>query len=311
MRVTSNMSSSTLIAQLNKLTQQQTRLQSQASTGQRIFTPDDDPAATRRVITLQAQSKAQTQYLANVNTLKDRASTMQASLKTLKTVSDRASEIATMAGGINSSADLKTYATEVDTMIETAVKQANTQFGGDYVFGGTNTAQPPFTITRDADGWITGVAYQGNSTVPEVEIGANDTASVQVPGENETGAGIRGLVKDSRTGSDFFQHLINLQTDLRNGDTSSIANKDTPDLAKDEDNIIYHISATGTLQSRLDAAQSQLKSLGASIDGSISRQADSDLTTTLVNITKTQTAYQAALQSGAALFNKSLMDYLQ
>lgn len=311
MRVTSNMSSSTLIVQLNKLTQQQTRLQSQASTGQRIFTPDDDPAATRRVITLQAQSKTQAQYLANVNTLKDRANTMQSSLKTLKTVSDRASEIATMAGGINSNADLKTYATEVNTMIETAVKQANTQFGGDYVFGGTNTAQAPFTIARDADGWITGVTYQGNSTVPEVEIGTNDTASVQVPGENDTGAGTRGLVKDSRTGADFFQHLINLQSDLRNGDTSSITNKDTPDLAKDEDNIIYHISATGTLQSRLDAAQSQLKSLNTSIDDSISKQADSDLTTTLVNLTKTQTAYQAALQSGAALFNKSLMDYLQ
>jgi flagellar hook-associated protein 3 FlgL len=55
MRVTTNSNDSQMLAQIQKLTSLQTRLQTQVSTGQRIFQPEDDPAAMGRVLALETE----------------------------------------------------------------------------------------------------------------------------------------------------------------------------------------------------------------------------------------------------------------
>ena len=50
MRVSNNMLTGTMITQLNRLGSRQVELQNQASTGQKLLSPEDDPAATRRVL---------------------------------------------------------------------------------------------------------------------------------------------------------------------------------------------------------------------------------------------------------------------
>ena len=43
----------------------------------------------------------------------------------------------------------------------------------------------------------------------------------------------------------------------------------------------------------------------------VSKEADADLTETIVRLTQTQTAYQAALQSAGRILGSSLLDYLR
>lgn len=311
MRVTSNTFPSTLVNQLGKLTARQNRLQTEAATGQKVQFPEDDPTAMRRVLDLQSESKSVQQYQANIDRLQEQTVTTYTAIKSMKQLSDRAGEIATLADGTKSPEQLRTYAAEVNQLLQQAVQLANSKNRGDYLFAGTNSDHAPFTATQDTDGNVTAVAYSGNTSVAEGEIAEGVTFSAQTLGANTSGAGPRGLVTDSRSGADFFNHLISLQQHLSSGDTTAIANSDRANLAKDEDNFIFHFGTNGALQSRLEAARSVAGGRSASLEQLVSNEADADLATTLVKLGETQNAYKAALQTGSTILNQSLLDFIR
>ncbi len=311
MRVTANTFSNSLIDQLNTLTSRQTRLQTQASTGQRVTAADDDPAAMQRVLDLQAEATGLAQFEKNISFLQEKSGASFEIMRGLKKISDRMGEIATLADGTKSPQELKIYAAEVTQLIQQSVELVNGKHRGDYLFGGTRTDQPPFVAAFDASGNATGVAYLGNTDAPEVEVSGGTLLSVQLPGANTTGAGTRGLLADSRTGADFFAHMIALQDHLLAGDTASITATDLPALRADEENLIYQMGTNGAVQMRLEASANQASSRSLSVDGLVSQETDADLAETLVHLSQTQTAYQAALQSGAQIMGRSLLDYLR
>jgi flagellar hook-associated protein 3 FlgL len=310
MRVSSNSFANNFLIQVNDLQERQLRLQNQAATGQKLTLPEDDPAAMKRVLDLQTDSRATGQYQANISRLQGIAIANYNVIDGLKTISNRAGEIATLADGTKSPAELSAYATEVNELIKQAVQQVNTKYQGNYLLSGTLTNTPPFVATTDASGQVTGVTYQGNAETAQTEIARNVTVSAQTLGANTTGSGPRGLITDSGSGADFLNHLISLRDNLVAGNTAAIASTDRTQLATDEDNIIYHITANGTLQSRLDATSSIAAQHALAIDSQISQDTNADLAQTLSQFTQAQTAYRAALQSGSAAFSFSLLDFL-
>jgi flagellar hook-associated protein 3 FlgL len=310
MRVSSNLFSNNFLTQLNQLQSRQLQLQNQAATGQKITLPEDDPAAMQHVLDLQADARATTQYQSNISQLTSTATAGYNVINGLKTISDRAGEISTLADGTKSPQDLAAYATEVNQLIDQAVSLANTKYQGNYLLSGTATNTQPFVTTTDANGQVTAVTYQGNAGASQVEIAPNVTVSAQVPGANTSGSGARGLITDSRSGADFINHLISLRDNLQAANTAAIKSTDVPQLAKDEDNILYHITANGAMQSRLQATGTLLDQHSQSVDSQISQATNADLAQTLTQFSMAQTAYQAALQSGAAVLGNSLLDFL-
>jgi flagellar hook-associated protein 3 FlgL len=311
MRVTANTFPNSLVDQLSKLATRQNRLQNQAATGQRIQLPEDDPAGMRRVLDFQARSQTLGQYLRNIGVMQDQANASYGAMQGLRTVSDRAREIATLADGTRSPAELTSYATEISQLIQQAVQTANAQFRGDYLFAGTKSDQPPFVIATDVNGRVTSVTYQGNTTQAANEIAEGVTLSSQTLGENNSGTGPRGLITDSRSGADFFNHLISLQNNLAAGNVAAIAAADRPQLALDEDNVLYHFSTVGAVLERLNTTAGLTTKQTDSLEASVSKEADADLSQTLVRLNQTQTAYQAALQAGAKIIQPTLMDFLR
>ena len=313
MRIAFNTFPNSLTSQLAALSARQNRLQNQVATGKRISQLEDDPAAMRQVLDLQVQGSQIAQYRKNIASLQTQATSSYNAISGLQNISSRAGEIATLADGTRSPAELKAYATEVTQLIQQGVQLMNSTNQGSYIFGGTQTAQPPFVATTDSDGDVTGVTYQGNESVSGAEIAAGATVSVQVPGANTSGSGPGGLITDSRNGADFFNHLIALQNHLLAGDTTAISSVDHPALMKDEDNIISQIANNGLIQSHLSTADSLASAQSQSAEQTISQLSDADLAETLTQLSATQTAYQAALQSGANLLSPSqtLLNYLQ
>jgi flagellar hook-associated protein 3 FlgL len=312
MRIAFNTFPDSVKSQLATLSAQQSRLQNQVATGKRISQLDDDPAAMRQVLDLQTQDSQIAQYRKNIATLQTQATSSYNAMSGLQTISARAGELATLADGTRSPQELSAYATEVTQLIQQGVQLMNSTGQGGYLFGGTQTAQPPFVATTDANGNVTGVTYQGNESVPAAEIAAGAPVAVQVPGANTSGSGPAGLVTDTRSGADFFKHLIALQNHLRAGDTASISSSDIPALAKDEDNITSQIANNGLIQSHLSTADSLASTQSLSVKKTISQDSDADLAQTLTQLSATQTAYMAALQSGAKLLSQSqsLLNYL-
>jgi flagellar hook-associated protein 3 FlgL len=311
MRVTSSTLPDRLAQQLATLLDRQSRLQNQATTGQRLQNAADDPAAAARVFQLQDQAASVSQFRRNISALQDVATASYDAIKSLKTLSDRANEIAVSADGLKSPEQLATYSQEVTQLIQQAVSLANSKVGNNYLFGGTRSNLPPFVLSTDDNGTPTSAAYRGNSTLPETELDTGMTFTAATAGSNDSASGPRGLMADARSGADFLGHLIDLQDKLVTGDTAGIAQTVLPHLQRDEDNFIYHLSSNATKQERLNASASLMTDKAKSVDSQISHQVDADLTETLVRLSEAQDAYKVAIQTGGSTLHMSLMDYLR
>lgn len=314
LRVTSNSFADTYVNQLSSLEAEEQQLEDQAASGLQFTQLSDNPAGMDQVLNLQDQSSQNSQFEQNITALQQTSTASYSAMQGLQSVAQQASEIATLASnGTDSAQQLSTYATQVSQLIQQAVGLMNSQNGGQYLFGGTVASQPPYVMTTNANGTVTSVTYQGNSSVPSIEISPGNAIAVQVPGANTTGSGPTGLITDSRTGADFFNHLISLQNNLLAGNTSAIGSSDVPALAKDEDNIELQVSTNGVIQSQLNDASSLATSQSTSLDQLMSQDDSTDLATTMTQLSQTQNAFQAALESGAMLFqqNNSLLYYLE
>lgn len=311
MRVTANTFPDSLARQLQRLSVQQNRFQQMAATGQKIQRPEDNPTAMRRVLDLQGESQAARQYIRNIDLERETATLSYAAMKGLKTVTDRAAELATRVDSLRSQDELNIFAKEISELMKHAVQLANSKDRGEYLFAGTKTGTPPFLLKTDADGFVTSVVYQGNTDIAPGEIDKGVLLTAQAIGANSSATGPRGLISDGRSGADLFQHLINFQDNLRSGDVDAIQQTDRPALEKDEENLLFHIGTNAAMQSRLETTRSILQKRTFSLEKLVSNEADADLAQTMVRLQQTQTAYQAAVQSGGNILSRSLLDYLR
>ena len=322
MRIATHAYTDAMVNQYNLLSAKQFTLQNQVSTGLRVSSASDDPAAMQNALNLVSTKSAQTQYGKNIATLQDRATQIYNVLQSLQTMSSNVGELTTQAGNAQTSdASLTDYVGQLNGYINDAVKLANTKDAttGNYLFAGTKNDAAPFTAVKDANGNITSVTYNGNGAVNQTEIGSGDSTSVDVPGVNATTSGTPGLFADAASGANFFNNLIKLRDDISanigvtipNKNISSITGADTDALKKDSNNLLYHISNNGVVQSRLDVANTQLTNNIGTLNTSISNQTSADLVQTITQLNQAQNSYQAALQSGAKIMQLSILNYIQ
>ncbi|MDD5349004.1 MAG: flagellar hook-associated protein FlgL [Chthoniobacteraceae bacterium] len=300
MRVTSSAFSEALTLQLQRLGQRQAQLQNQVSTGLRITDLSDDPAAMGRVLNLQAEVKQIQQYARNNAAATSVSSVTYSAVSELKKISDRAGELCALGGGLTSGDSRQAYAAETDQMIEQALQIGNSQYNGNYLFAGTKTDTQPFVSDPpDASGEnITSVSYQGGASALPFDIG--EGASVSPYTDEAT----------NKQFADFINNLVSLRDALTSGDNTALTQVNTR-LQTSEDNLLSTISGIGAVQTRLESNDTQNQARFASLQSLTSQETDVDLAPTVVKLTQTQTAYQAALQSGAQILQTSLLDYLK
>lgn len=302
-----------MISQTNGLAAQLDNLENQVTTGLSVQAPSDNPGAMVTTLNDLASQSAEQQYGSNITTLQSQANSVYSVLKSLQSITSQAQSIAVEAGsGTANQTTLNDYAGQVTALIQQAVQLVNSQDPetGQYLFGGTNSGQQPFTATTDANGNVTGVSYQGNASVNQADIAAGISVSVEVPGVNNSGTGSQGLITDSRTGADLFNHLVALQNDLLSGSTSTITGTDTTNLQNDEDNMTYQVANNGNVQTRLSTAASFATSQSTSLNQGISNASGADVVQAMVQLNQTQNAYEAALEGTSRIMQVSLVDFL-
>ena len=312
MRISNSTFTGGFLNELNSLQNQQNKLQEEASSGLAVSSPEDNPSAMAQALTIQTSAAQTTQYQNNINQLQNQATVAGSAISSLQTLVSQVNDIATQASsGTTTPTQLSSYATQVEDLIQQAVQLANTQDAdGNYLFSGTATSTKPFATTTDASGNVTGVTYQGNTSVAETPITQNMSVTAQVPGENTTGSGAAGLFADSRTGANLFSHMIALQSDLSSGNTSAISSTDVPALQKDDENVINNISANGVMQSALTAAGNLASAQSTNYAEEMSNDTSANLATVMTQLDQTQTAYQAALESGMMVMQTSLVSLM-
>jgi flagellar hook-associated protein 3 FlgL len=298
MRIPDLNNSNSFLGQIQRLSGRQSELQNQVSTGQRITKPSDDPSATGRVLELQSEKQRIQQYARNGDRALSINQTTYSAVTELKKVSDRAGEIGVLGVGVLDGQARQSYATELNQLIEHGLQTVNSSYAGEHLFGGTKTDAAPFTATRNANGEITGVTYAGATESADFHIGENATISpYTAPATNQ------------KLG-EFINNLVAMRDSLRTGDTASIQTSQTG-LQTSEDAILSTVSDIGATETRIEGGRAQNEARFSELEKLTSKETDADLSSTIVKLTQTQTAYQAALQVGAQVMRVSLLDYVR
>ena len=298
MRIPNSLVSDSLISRLQKLTANQSSLQAQVSSGQRITSASDDPSAMAHVLELQADQQHIQQWSRNGDRAHSVSQASYAAVRNLKSISDRAGEISVLGVGVNSPEGYNAYSTETDALIEQALQAANTQYSGGHLFGGTQTDTPPFAATRDTAGKITAVSYTGTASAAQFRIAEGTAISPQTDGAT------------NQKFADFLNNLVSLRDSLTTQSSPAIQAAQTG-LRNSETDIVSTISDIGATQARIESSKAINESRFADLQQQTASETDVDLAQTIVKLTKAQTAYQAALQSGAQMLQHSLLDYLR
>ena len=298
MRIATNSASEAVLAQLTKLSQRQAQLQTQAATGQRIFQPEDDPAAVGRILGLETERRQINQFQANATRALEVSQSSYAGIQEMKKISDRAGELVTLGAGASSPDAFKAYAKEVNQLVEQAVQLGNTKFRNDYLFAGTAvTTQPYDDSNRDASGNLLSVSFAGNATQSTVQLSENSSIAPGTTNATNTGMG------------DFINNLIALRDALNSGSSATVSAVQ-PDLETSENLLVNALSEHGAIELRIEVNQKQQEVRAQNIETLVAKDADADLASTVVRLSQTSTAYEAALSSATKILRMSLLDYI-
>lgn len=368
MRIPNLTISHALVNRLNTLNVQQNQYNDQLSSGQRIVNPSEDPQAANRIMRLRSEKSAVQVYAKNGDRALSVSQATYAALDQLKSLSDRASELATLSNSsLVSASERKSYAIEVNQLIKQAIDAGNTKYQGEFLFNGASTSVQPFaddgtatplslatqpaapvsltagitsgskTVVGSSAGLAVGMSVTGSgipagtsiasitdSTHFELSSNATTTGSINL---SVAADGLSIQLSDSvsispfTTGAGnakiatFITNLIALRNGLNNiagaADAGSAAITSARSaLLTSEDHLIGIIADNSALQTRMESVKVQAEARFMNMQSLISKDADVDVSQTMVNLTRVRTAYQAALQSGAQVMKLSLLDYL-
>lgn len=298
MRITHHSQSETIVRQIQLLAGRQSLLQAQVATGQRIFQPEDDPSAVGRVLDLTSEQRTIEQYLRNADRALAVSQASYAGLQMLKRLSDRATEIATLGAGATSPAAAAAYAAEVDQLLEQGLQLGNSKLGNEYLFAGTANNAPAYSAVRDGTGKITATAYDGNADRALIPLSPH--SSIAAVTTEETNLAVR----------DFLSGLVALRDALRAGDSSAVIGVQSQ-LLEAEDQVVSALAEHGAVQMRIEANRNEQQERTTNLEKLVSAETDVDLPSAIMRLNQVQTAYEAALQSGASIMRLSLLDYIR
>lgn len=166
----------------------------QISSNSRIQTAGDDPVGAARLLLLQQQSALLGQYDSNMTTVNNALLQEESVLSTVNDALQRASELAIQAGnGGLSDADRTSISSEIKEIEANVFGLLNSRdANGDYMFGGSKNATPPYV--RNSDGTY---SYQGDQT--QLSLQVSDTLHLAT---NDTGYSVfEQATNNSRTQS--------------------------------------------------------------------------------------------------------------
>jgi len=159
------------------------KLQEQISSGVKLTKPSDDPAAASRVLELEQEVSVNLQYQANINLAEQRLGQQDAVMETYARLLNRVRELAIQ--GNNGPLDpvsRNAIAVELDERLGELYSLANTtDANGDYLFGGYQNGNPPFTPATT--GSIDHVSFNGDGGSRSIQISKVRQMEIDVPGK--------------------------------------------------------------------------------------------------------------------------------
>jgi len=287
-----------LLAALNQNQQQLNTDEQQIASGQSVNLPSDNPEAAAGLVQNADQTSQADQFLRSVGSVQGEMQSADSTLNSVVTALQRAISLGVEgANGTLGDADRAAIATEVSGIQSQLVNLANLSYQGNYVFAGTATQSTPYVLDPNSS---SGVSYKGNSKTNQVTLGNNFTLQANLPGSQLF----------SGPGTNMFQAIQDLVTNLQSGDTAGIG------AAVTEVSNAYNYIDTarvfyGNAENQLNSQQTYLTSETSQLAVQQNSLGGADMAAVLSDLTTTQTAREATLDAMGRIGQSDLFDYLK
>lgn len=145
------------------------KTQAQLSSGLRVVTPSDDPAAAAQILQLDQTQANIDQYKKNITGATNNLELEDSSLETVSNILTRVRELTVQAGdGALGPDERKAIATELTSRLEELAGVANTRnANGEYIFAGFQGQQVPFVQSGNS------YVYQGDAGQRSIQISSS------------------------------------------------------------------------------------------------------------------------------------------
>ena len=169
MRISTNTMFESNVAGMGQQQSLMLRTQQQISTGQRILSASDDPAAAAQALVVSQSDAMNTQYTTNRNAAQTTLSLSESTLQSVTNLLQAVKSTAVDAGnGSYNNSDRASLATQLSGQLQDLIGLANsTEGNGNYLFSGFLSRTQPFANTP------AGIGYFGDSGQRNVQVSAS------------------------------------------------------------------------------------------------------------------------------------------
>ena len=284
-RVTQESLNRTALSNINLNYKKMQEIQEKLSSGKQINRPSDDPSGARKVLGLRAEELQVQQFLDNTETAKEQINYTSNTLESIQELFLKIKNLAIQAGNDTlGQSDRNIIANELDELLESVLQNANTDNNGRYIFSGTKTLTSAFTATRDSDGNILSVSYNGNNEEIKYQIGPDTFIQVNLPGGK--------LFQDNKA----FSTLISLRDSLKAStfDSTAFSNlRNTLDTATNA--LSTEITRFGAKANRLEMTTNSLGNSQTALKELISYTEDADIASLIMDLKHQENVLQSSL----------------
>lgn len=304
MRITTQMLTGRVLADIQAAGQRALRLQEQIATARRINRPSDDPTGTALAMRYSDRIADIHQFERNIGTALDRLTATENAVNTVQDLLSRAYVLAEKGASDSIGGPERAgLAKEVDQLLEELYSSANIRNDASYLFAGRGENAAAFTATRNAQNQITGVTAA--STVDDVlvrQVDSGETVTLNLKAGEVFGTSGGGAV-------DLFQLLIDLRDRLTTNDANGIRAA-IDDIPRGQRQVAEELTVLGSRVRRINELKTRFGAENVQNEAARSRHQDADVSEAIVMLQAEQTTLQAALQTGARIMRMSLLDYL-
>ena len=297
-RVADNIINANFRSQIGQHQYQLSVLQERLSSGKRINRPSDDPYGLEAVINLRTSHTEIEQFARSATAANQKLVIADESLNGYENVLDRVRTLVTQSlSDTNTQTAKDALATEIEALRGRILSVANSQFAGEYVFGGTRQDTPPFDP-------LTGLPNATPASAQYIQI---------EPGSDAIAVGVTAETVFADSTSNIFADLDQAVAALR-GTGDPVADRATLENSFARIKVYSDIAAVshsfvGVNMEITEIVQDRLSNHELFFESQISSIEDADFAETVFELTETQTALEATYRA-AASSRPSLLDFL-
>lgn len=290
MRITDSQRYASALQQITNGNAAVSRASDRLSSGRRFSRLSEDPSGGAKVMTLDSDLRALTQYRRAISTGRARVQAEESALQQVTDVLSRAKELATAQGSATANGATRiATAAEVRALREQVLSLGNLQVGGEFLFGGRATGTAPFL----PDGSFVGTTDARVST-----IAAGQSIATAHSGQ------------EFLVDSGVLAALDALESALTANDPAGVRTASSAlDGALDETQTL--LAETGARDRALDLATDLNISRQDALAAERASLAEIPLEEASLALAQAQTSLQAAYLATSRILSLNLVDYLR